>query len=75
LDTCSVGLWPDPFGISTTGEVPGIISGFLFMGFTYLGVYLISHVGKKYEKNQFKVVEVMGHAANLPSNVSYKKEK
>jgi sigma-E factor negative regulatory protein RseC len=56
-------------GIRTTGEAPGIISGFLLMGFAFLGVYLVSHIGKRVEKNRFKVVEVLGHAASLQSDV------
>jgi positive regulator of sigma E activity len=46
-------------GINTSGEAPGIVSGFLLMGFAYLGIYLITHLGKQSEKTHFKVVEII----------------
>jgi positive regulator of sigma E activity len=46
-------------GINTSGEAPGIVSGFLLMGLAYLGIYLITHLGKQSKKTQFKVVEII----------------
>lgn len=49
-------------GVARGGELPGILSGFLFMGLAFLGVYAGTHWGRNRDTRGFRVVEIVGRA-------------
>jgi sigma-E factor negative regulatory protein RseC len=46
-------------GVTRGGELPGILSGFFFMGLVFFGVYAGTHWGKNRERRRFRVVAIV----------------